>query len=199
MKSKRIAVFASGTGSNTIKLAAHFEDKAIAEIALIASNKNTAGILSNSVVGEIPKLVFDRTYFYSTQQILKKLEHHQIDFIVLAGFLWKIPDYLIKAYPNKIINIHPALLPSYGGKGMYGMNVHEAVFQNKEKQSGMTIHFVNEQYDEGAIIFQSNCDISDAASADEIARRVLVLEHKYYAQVVEQVICGIIPDFMGRD
>lgn len=183
---KNIAVFASGTGSNTIKLLEHFDQKAFAAITLIVSNKKDAGILSNTFAEDIPKLVIQRDDFYTTDTVLNKLHNHEIDFIVLAGFLWKIPSNLIKAFPNKIINIHPALLPKYGGKGMYGMNVHRAVYKNQEAISGMTIHYVNEYYDEGAIIFQSSCDVSDVMSPEEIGRRVLVLEHQYFAPVVEQ-------------
>ncbi len=188
MRPDKIAVFASGTGSNALKIIDYFRDKQYADIALIVSNKSTAGIISNPAAGHIPKLIITRHDFYKTNDLLSYLREHGITFIVLAGFLWKIPEYLIHSYPGKIINIHPALLPKYGGKGMYGNHVHEAVFANEEKQSGMTIHFVNENYDEGAIIFQSECDIQDASTPTEIARRVLILEHKYYAQIIDQVL-----------
>jgi phosphoribosylglycinamide formyltransferase-1 len=187
---KKIVIFASGGGSNTIKIFEHFEQKSIAEISLIVSNKASAGILTNAVVVNIPKLVINRRDFYESTQLAETLLSNEIDLIVLAGFLWKIPPYLIDAFPNKIINIHPALLPKYGGKGMYGMHVHQAVFNHKDHTSGMTIHYVNEQYDEGSIIFQATCDVSEADSAKEIARRVLVLEHQYYPQIVEQVLFG---------
>lgn len=185
---KKIAIFASGSGSNTIKIVEYFKQKSFVEISFIVSNKKSAGILSNPIVSHIPQVVVGRHYFYETEQLADILKKNEIDLIVLAGFLWKIPTYLIEKFSNKIINIHPALLPKYGGKGMYGLNVHQAVFNKKDTLSGMTIHFVNEHYDEGAIIFQATCDVSDADSAEEIGRRVLVLEHMYYAQIVEQVL-----------
>lgn len=184
----KIAIFASGTGSNAVRIIEHFAGKSIGEVSLIVSNKKNAGILKNPKAGNIPSVLIDRTSFYQTTDILKKLEHHQINFIALAGFLWKVPQYLISAYPGRIVNIHPALLPAYGGKGMYGKYVHEAVFNSRDLQSGMTVHFVNENYDEGAIIFQSTCTVGDADSPEEIARRVLLLEHQYYPQVIEEVL-----------
>ena len=187
-KMKKIAVFVSGTGSNTLKIFEYFKNKEIVEIALIVSNKKSAGILSNKIVISIPKRIVSRTEFYDTNKLSTELQNQNIDLIVLAGFLWKIPDYLIHEFPNKIINIHPALLPKYGGKGMYGSHVHRAVFESSDTHSGMSIHFVNEFYDEGELIFQATCDVSDAKNPEEIAERVLALEHKYYPQIIEQVL-----------
>ena len=130
----------------------------------------------------------DRSFFYESEGILKVLKNEKIDLIVLAGFLWLIPSYLIKAYPNKIVNIHPSLLPKYGGKGMYGHYVHEAVKANNENESGMTIHFVNEEFDDGNQIFQAKCSLNESDSADEIAKKVLVLEHKHYAEVIDKLL-----------
>ena len=185
---KKLAVFASGGGSNTLKILDYFQNKNIAEITVLVSNKKSAGILSNTRVSHIPKKVISRSEFYETGSLINYLIQNQIDLIILAGFLWKIPDTLIQAFPNKIINIHPALLPKFGGKGMYGMHVHRAVFKSGDLKSGMTIHYVNERYDEGEMIFQASCDISDAGSAEEVASRVLRLEHKYYPQLIEQML-----------
>ena len=189
---KNIAVFASGGGSNTIQLIDYFKGKSVANISLIVSNKKTAGILSNPTVAHLPKIVFNRSEFHDSEYVLDSIRSHDIDFIVLAGFLWKIPNYLIEAFPNNIINIHPALLPSYGGKGMFGMHVHRAVYNNKESQSGMTIHYVNSQYDAGAIIFQATCDVRDADSPEEVASRVLLLEHTYYGQIYRASVARFI-------
>lgn len=185
---KRIAIFASGRGSNANAIHDYFSDKHIVEITCIVSNKPNAGILENPNFEHTQKIIVDRDSWKNPQSLIEKLTAADIDLIVLAGFLWKIPAVLVTAFPNKIINIHPALLPKYGGKGMYGMHVHEAVLAAGESQSGMTIHYVNEHYDEGATIFQSTCDISDATDAHTIASRVLGLEHQYFARVVEQVL-----------
>jgi len=188
MQTKRIALFASGTGSNCIKIHRHFQNIDAVDIVLIVSNKKDAGILNNPEVKDIPKRVVSRKDFYETNSFVDEMTALNLDLIVLAGFLWKIPEHLIVTFPNKIINIHPALLPKYGGKGMYGKHVHQAVFDAKEKESGMTVHFVNEYYDEGKHIFQATCDVSDVKSPDEIAKRVLRIEHKYYPQVIEEVL-----------
>lgn len=185
---KRIAIFASGRGSNANAIHEYFLDKNIVDIACIVSNKSDAGILSNPIFKNTPKIIVDKSSWKTSSELIQSLNEISVDLIVLAGFLWKIPASLIEAFPNKIVNIHPALLPNYGGKGMYGMHVHEAVFNSDDTQSGMTIHFVNENYDEGAIIFQSTCDIKDAQDAQTVASRVLRLEHQYFARVIEQVL-----------
>lgn len=185
---KKIAIFASGTGSNARKIVEHLEGSNNIEVSLIVSNKAKAGVLDLAKAHQIPYLVLNRQDFYHTENILKEFTINQIGFIVLAGFLWLIPNYLVKAYSGRIVNIHPALLPAYGGKGMYGMNVHRAVWEAREKESGMTIHFVNEQYDEGQIIFQAKCAISSKDSPEDIAKKVLQLEHRHYPEVIEKTI-----------
>ncbi len=185
---KHIAIFATGGGSNAQKIIEHFKDNNETQVSLIISNKENAGVIDKAKAHNIPTLIINRHEFYKTKDILKKLHTFDIDFIVLAGFLWLIPNYLVKEFPNRIVNIHPALLPKYGGKGMYGMNVHRAVFEAKEEESGMTIHFVNEHYDEGAIIFQAKCLLDTTNSPEDIAQKVLELEHQYYPKVIEKVI-----------
>jgi phosphoribosylglycinamide formyltransferase-1 len=151
-------------------------------------NKQQIGAYAVAETFGVPTLYMDRKTFYESEKLLQELKDRQVDFIVLAGFLWLIPSYLVKAFPNKILNIHPALLPKYGGKGMYGHHVHEAVKAAGEVESGMTIHYVNEHYDEGNIIFQSKCALEKDDSAEEIARKVLSLEHLYYPKVIEEVL-----------
>lgn len=184
----RLAIFASGTGSNAKKIIEYFKDSTNIEVALVVSNKKNAGVLPMAQSHDVPQLVINRSQFYDTQLILDELKAQQIDFIILAGFLWLIPDYLVMAYEGKMVNIHPALLPKYGGKGMYGMNVHRAVKAAGDKESGMTIHWVNQQYDEGATIFQARCEINEQDTAEDIARKVLQLEHKHFAPVVEKIL-----------
>lgn len=188
---KHIAIFATGGGSNAQKIIEHFENHPKVKVSLIISNKKNAGVLERAAVKNIPTLIINREEFYQTENILQKLDTFQIDFIVLAGFLWLIPTYLVKSYVNKVVNIHPALLPKYGGKGMYGMNVHRAVHAAKEAESGMTIHYVNEHYDEGNIIFQAKCTLQSSDSPEDIAKKVLQLEHQHYSKVIERLILEI--------
>lgn len=183
-----IAIFASGTGSNATKIVAHFANHPTINVALIISNKPTAKVLEMARNKNIPTLLIKRTAFYETENLLKELAHHQINFIALAGFLWLIPAYLVKAFPNKMVNIHPALLPKYGGKGMYGHHVHVAVRANQEIASGPTIHYVNEQYDEGNIIFQAACAIKENDTPEDIGKNVLALEHFYFPRIIEQLL-----------
>ena len=185
---KNIAIFATGGGSNAQKIIEHFLEKEIAQVSLIISNKANAGVLEKAAAFGIPTLLINREKFYKTEDILKELHTYSIDMVVLAGFLWLVPTYLVKAYKNRILNIHPALLPDYGGKGMYGMNVHRAVKAAGEKVSGMTIHFVNEQYDEGGIIFQATCHISPTDTPADIAKNVLALEHRYFPEIIEKTL-----------
>jgi phosphoribosylglycinamide formyltransferase 1 len=185
---KKIAIFASGGGSNALKIIEHFANSAEVKVALVVANKAKAGVLEKAANHHIPTLIIGRKSFYETEDLLTQLNEYGIDFIALAGFLWLIPTYLVDAFPNKIVNIHPALLPKYGGKGMYGMNVHQAVHAAKDPISGMTIHFVNAHYDEGNIIFQAQCELSETDTPEEIASKVLVLEHRYFPQVIENVI-----------
>lgn len=184
----RIAIFASGTGSNARKIIEYFQNKTDITVSLVLSNKATAPVLNMAQDHGIDTLTLTRKEFYETEHLLAQLHQNKIDFIVLAGFLWLVPSYLVKAYPRKIVNIHPALLPKYGGKGMYGHWVHEAVKKAAEKESGITIHFVNEAYDEGDIIFQASCRLDPQEEPDAIAKKVLRLEHEHFAPVIEQLI-----------
>ena len=185
-----IAVFASGNGSNAEKLFEYFESNKKINISLLLSNNQNAFAIKRAENHKIPTLTFNREDFYHTQKIANILASNKIHLIVLAGFLWKIPEYLIKQFPNKIINIHPALLPKFGGKGMYGKYVHEAVVDAKEKSSGITIHFINEQYDEGQIIFQASVDLLPTDTPEMVAKKVLELEHMHYPKIVEKVLEG---------
>lgn len=185
---KKLAIFASGRGSNALKIIEHFQNHHNIEVALIVSNKKTAPVLDIARTQHIPSLVLNRPFFYETEDILKKFNEYDVDFVVLAGFLWLIPKYLVQAFDRKIINIHPALLPKFGGKGMYGMNVHRAVKDAKETESGITIHFVNENYDEGNIIFQASCPITPEDSPEDIAKKVQRLEHHYFPRLIERLL-----------
>lgn len=188
---KNIAILASGAGSNAQKILEHFSDRMDIAVRLIVSNKQEAGVLNIAKVASVDTLVVSRDSFYTKTDLLVELDKRNIDFIVLAGFLWLIPPYLIQHYPNSIINIHPALLPKYGGKGMYGHFVHEAVHLAKDTHSGITIHYVNEKYDEGSIVFQERCEILPSDQPVDIARKVQVLEHSYYPTVIDQLVSSL--------
>lgn len=187
---KNIALFVSGTGSNARKIIEYFQDKESINCPLLISNKSSAPALKMAEEHGLETMVLKRSDFYESEDILTVLEKYDIHLIVLAGFLWLIPPYLVEAYPNAIINIHPALLPQYGGKGMYGMHVHRAVKVGGESKSGITIHYVNEHYDEGNIIFQATCPLQDEDSPEQIAQRVLQLEHRHFAPVIERLLLG---------
>jgi phosphoribosylglycinamide formyltransferase-1 len=184
----RIAIFASGAGSNAAKIIDFFKKDTKIQVALIVCNKPNAGVLNIAAHNQIPVLLIEKEAFFRGNAYLPQLQEANIDFVVLAGFLWKIPEKLIAAYPNKIINIHPALLPKYGGKGMYGSFVHEAVITNKEKESGITIHFVNEHFDEGKHIFQATCSILNNDTPESLAAKIHILEHEHFARVIKEVI-----------
>lgn len=188
---KNIAILASGAGSNAQKILEHFSDRMDIAVRLIVSNKQEAGVLNIAKVASIDTFVVTRDSFYSSTDLLIELNKRNIDFIVLAGFLWLIPPYLIQHYPDRIINIHPALLPKYGGKGMYGHFVHEAVHLAKDSHSGITIHYVNEKYDEGSIVFQEKCEILPSDQPEDIAKKVQVLEHLYYPTVIDQLVSSL--------
>jgi phosphoribosylglycinamide formyltransferase-1 len=188
LKIKNIAIFASGSGSNARKILEYFEDRSDIQVSIIITNRKNAGVLSHAKEFDVPTLKIDRSYFYDNECILDVLKAEKIDLIVLAGFLWLVPAYLVASYPNKILNIHPALLPKYGGKGMYGHHVHEAVKENNESESGITIHYVNEEFDEGGHIFQASCELSIDDSPQDIASKVLELEHNHYAEVIDRVL-----------
>ncbi len=185
---KRIALFASGSGSNAEKIAQYFAGNADVEISLVLSNNPKAGVIERMRPLHIPVLLFDRHTFYETERITDILQKQSIDLVVLAGFMWLMPGGLVRAFPDKIINIHPALLPKFGGKGMYGHYVHEAVVANGETESGITIHYVNERYDEGTPIFQATCALSLADTPDDVARKVQQLEHEHFPRVVASVL-----------
>jgi len=184
----RIAIFASGTGSNAKKIIEHFQHRKDINVALVVSNRPSAGVLKIAEAGEIPSKVLLRRDFTDEALVLGVMDQYKIDFIVLAGFLLLVPIFLVRKFQHRMLNIHPALLPKFGGKGMYGMHVHEAVKEAREKESGMTIHFVNEKYDEGAIVFQAKTEIHPDDSPQDIADKVLVLEHQYYPKVVDACI-----------
>ena len=185
---KRIAIFASGSGTNAQKLMEHFSESTEAEVALVLSNNPDAFVLQRADNYEIPSHVFTRKEFYHSDEVLNLLKKLDIDFIVLAGFLWLIPKNLLTEFPNKIINIHPALLPKYGGKGMYGDHVHNAVLAAGDTEGGITIHFVNENYDEGEFIFQGKYKIEKGDNLEMIKFKGQQLEHQHFPRVVENII-----------
>ena len=185
---KKIAIFASGSGSNAENIAKYFQNHPEISVATILSNKRDAYVLERAKTLEIESFVFSKEDFYQSKKVRDYLATHEIDFIVLAGFLWLIPSYLIQAYPEGILNIHPALLPKYGGKGMYGMNVHKAVVEAGEQQSGISIHLVNERYDEGSIVFQATCDVEESDTAEQLAEKVHQLEYKHFPRIIEQIL-----------
>lgn len=184
----KVAIFASGSGSNAEEIFKYFKKHPSIEVRSLLSNKPDAFALQRAHNHGIKTVVFNRLEFLDGTEIRKHLENEGITHIVLAGFLWLIPDYLLKSYPDRIVNIHPALLPKYGGKGMYGSKVHEAVKAARDMETGITIHLVNERYDEGKVLFQGRCPITENHSPDEIAQCVHKLEHEHYPKVIEKWI-----------
>jgi phosphoribosylglycinamide formyltransferase-1 len=187
---KNIAVFASGAGSNARAIMEHFRGSAEVQVRLVVSNKAGAPVLDSARSMGVETLTIYREGFYHSGLLLDQLKQRHIEFIVLAGFLWLVPDYLVQAFSGRIVNIHPALLPKYGGKGMYGMRVHEAVKNAGDAHTGITIHYVNEHYDQGRIIFQARCPVEPGDSPAEIARKVQALEHRHFPAVLEQLLLG---------
>src|SRR5688572_27046888 len=185
---KRVAIFASGSGSNAEKICEYFSDREDVDVSLIFTNNPMAGVIKRALKLQVPVVFFDKKTFYHTGKILQILQNEGIDLIVLAGFMMLVPPVLVEAFPNKMINIHPALLPKYGGKGMYGHFVHEAVLAAKEKESGITIHYVDEHYDNGDIIFQVKCPVYENDSPGSLEQRIRKLEHEYYPRIVEEVV-----------
>ncbi|WP_108867744.1 phosphoribosylglycinamide formyltransferase [Aquimarina aquimarini] len=185
---KRIIIFASGSGTNAENIIKYFHEQKIAEVTHVFSNNLRAKVLKRAHALGVKALHFDKASFYDTNEVLNVLKDAKPDVIVLAGFLWIFPKKIIDSFPDKVINVHPALLPKYGGKGMYGHHVHEAVVRNKEKESGITIHYVNEHYDEGAIIFQAKTLVSEEDSADDVAQAIHQLEYKYFPAVIEKLL-----------
>jgi len=182
----RLAIFASGSGSNAENLIRHFAGSPDIQVALVLSNRATAFVLERAQRLDIPTVVFNKEEFYNTDKVLSILREYEIGHVVLAGFLWLVPDNLLSAFPGRIVNIHPALLPKYGGKGMYGMHVHEAVVANGETETGITIHTVDAEYDRGEILFQARCTVLPADTPETVAAKVHELEHQYFPKVVEK-------------
>ncbi len=188
---KNIAVFASGSGTNAEKLFEKFQSHSQARVAMLLTNKPLAEVLTRAERFRVPTHVFDKQALVNPHRLLDLLRQQEIDLIVLAGFLLKIPESLITAFPDRIINIHPALLPAYGGAGMYGRRVHEAVLAAGETQTGISIHYVNEHYDEGRMILQVSCPVLPDDTPETVAARVHQLEHQYYPEVVEEVVLSL--------
>lgn len=189
---KRLALFASGSGTNVENIARYFDGHAEISVELILCNNPSAGVIERANRLGIPIRLFDRQQFRSGE-VRSWLEEARIDWVILAGFLWLVPKELVEAFPNRILNIHPALLPSYGGKGMYGDRVHEAVVAANETQSGITIHLVNEHYDEGNTVFQASFPVEPGDTAAEVARKCHELEYKHYPPVIEEAVLKGIP------
>ncbi len=180
-----IAMLASGTGSNVLNFINYFRIHSRIKIALVISNKPDAQVLKKAEMLNVPSVYIEKAKWNDPKYLLDIFKKHNIDFIVLAGFLSLVPAFLIQEYPNKIVNIHPALLPKFGGKGMYGMNVHKAVIDSKEDKSGISIHYVNEEYDKGRIIFQASLFVSANDTPETLAKKVQKLEHEHYPRVIE--------------
>lgn len=185
---KNIAIFASGNGTNAERIIKHFEDHPNARVQLVISNNSNAVVLERAGKFGVKTEVFNRKKLVETEEVDQALAQNNIDFIVLAGFMLLLPERLVKKYKNRIVNIHPALLPKYGGKGMYGAFVHEAVVKNKDRESGISIHWVNEVYDEGQIIFQEKCRIDPADTAEDVAAKVHQLEYEHYPVIIEKLV-----------
>ena len=185
---KKIAIFASGSGSNAENIIQYFAQKPQFCVKSVFCNVPDAYVLERAKKYRIPSFVFNREEFRNPDKVFRQLQEQEIDFIVLAGFLWLMPSFITAAWPNKIVNIHPALLPAYGGKGMYGHHVHEAVIAAGEKESGITIHYVNDHYDQGAIIFQTKCPVLPTDTPDDLAARVHELEYRYFPEIIEKTI-----------
>ncbi len=188
---KRIAIFASGQGTNAEHIIKHFQQTKTAEVALLVCNKGGAEVVLKAMLLNIPVIVLDRAPYYGDAGFINYLKKEKIDLIVLAGFLLLVPPALIKVFADKIINIHPALLPHYGGKGMYGSKVHEAVLAAKETESGITIHLVNEKFDEGKIIFQAKCEVSDADTLETLSAKIQQLHYLHFPNVIEHQLLGL--------
>jgi len=185
----RIAVFASGSGTNAQRITEYFRERpGFISVDLILSNRKDAFVLERAKNLGVPSVTFSRQEFYESNLIPDLLKQYAIDYVVLAGFLWLVPDSVLKAFPDKILNIHPALLPAYGGKGMFGMRVHETVISQHDKESGITVHLVNSRYDEGNILFQAKCTISETETPESLAQKIHGLEYEYFPKVIEHYI-----------
>jgi phosphoribosylglycinamide formyltransferase-1 len=189
-KEFRIAIFASGSGTNAEEIMKHFRHHSRVEVVILLSNTPEAYALKRAEKFNVPTAVFTRKEYKESQVVLEWLQEKQVTHVVLAGFLWLVPGYLTDAFPDRIINIHPALLPKFGGKGMYGMKVHEAVKEQGELTTGITIHLVNEHYDEGRVVFQVSCPVGPQDTSETIAQQVHRLEYAHYPRVIEEWILG---------
>jgi len=185
---KKIAIFASGSGTNAENIIQFFRTTQDAQVDLLLCNKPDAGALVRAEKHDVQTHIFNREQFYQSEEVLDLLVERKIDLLVLAGFLWLVPSYLLAAFPGRVVNIHPALLPKYGGKGMYGSKVHEAVIAAGEKESGITIHLVNERYDEGDILFQAKCSLEPGDTADTLATKIHELEYRHFPGVIQDLI-----------
>jgi len=188
MQKKKIIIFASGNGTNAQRIIEYFIVSNQAEVSMIFTNNPQAYVIQRAKMFKTPVFIFNKTDFYTTKNVMNALLKAKPDLIVLAGFLWLIPAEIIKSFPDRIVNIHPALLPKYGGKGMYGTNVHRAVIFAGEKESGISIHYVNENYDDGSIIFQAKCTVDAGETPDSLAMKIHQLEHKYFPVIIENLI-----------
>ena len=185
---KHIVIFASGSGSNAENLTKFFHNNDHASVIQILTNNPRAKVLDRAKILKVSALSFNKIAFTKSDDVLNILKTSQPDLIILAGFLWKFPENILKHFPNKVINVHPALLPKYGGKGMYGMHVHNAVVDNNETETGITIHYVNENYDEGAVIFQAKCDVLPSDTASDVASKIHELEMEHFPKVIEKLL-----------
>ncbi|HOY38150.1 MAG: phosphoribosylglycinamide formyltransferase [Bacteroidales bacterium] len=190
---KKIAIFASGTGSNALNIIGYFRQNPTISVTDLLCNKKDAPVIEKAKNAGVRTFLFGKEEFYNSDVVYDYLVGHNIDVIVLAGFLWLVPEKIVNAFPYRILNIHPALLPAFGGKGMYGSKVHAAVLKSGDPESGITIHFVNVHYDAGSIIHQSKCSVNDTDTPESLAAKVHELEHRYYPGVIEQVALGLLP------
>jgi phosphoribosylglycinamide formyltransferase 1 len=194
---RNIAIFASGSGTNAENIIKYFSTKNVAKVSLVLSNKKQSLVLKRAEALNVPTIFFERDEFYATGEVLRLLVLNKTNFIVLAGFLWLVPGDIIEKYERRIVNIHPALLPAYGGKGMYGDVVHKSVIDNAEKESGITIHYVNQLYDNGDIIFQKRCKVDPADTPGSLAQKVHALEYEFYPKIIEDLVLKL-PDFSSN-
>lgn len=185
---KKLVIFASGSGTNAENIIKHFQGSQTAEVKAVFSNNRSAGALKRAHKLQVKAIHFDREALYETNEVLNLLKDLKPDLIILAGFLWIFPSRILRKFPNKVINLHPALLPKYGGKGMYGMNVHRAVVEKKELETGISIHFVNDKYDEGELIFQTRIPVDPLDSAQDVAEKIHQLEYEHFPKVIEKLL-----------
>jgi len=188
---RNIAIFASGSGTNAENIIKYFSNSNLARVTLVLSNRREAYVLKRAAALQVKTVFFDRNDLYVKDTVSECLGNNKIDFIVLAGFLWLIPEAILDKYNKRIVNIHPALLPKYGGIGMYGDHVHQSVISNGESESGITIHYVNRYYDEGDIVFQARCAVRKEDTPDSLAKRIHALEYEYFPQVIEELVSGL--------